>query len=209
MDSDKKFKKYSIIEAEVENAPDDKRPESYRIYINSIKILNHFDTSDRWERRKKFVLSKIDKSMCEIFKNCECRNQSLGIFKPRGVDFIIKKSRPEDESGRKECYAQLSLFNKNKNAIEKIPFEFRYNFFCFDEPECPGHNFPIIDWEIGQAYRYWRSRYGSEKVLLDKIKEKWLRQMCSEKKDTYFYVGNMQRFKNNFMILGVFYPPKI
>ncbi len=33
--------------------------------------------------------------------------------------------------------------------------------------------------------------------------------MTSEKKDTYFYVGNMKRFPGNFMVLGVFYPPKI
>jgi len=33
--------------------------------------------------------------------------------------------------------------------------------------------------------------------------------MCSDKKDTHFFVGNMQRFRKNFMVLGVFYPPKI
>jgi hypothetical protein len=33
--------------------------------------------------------------------------------------------------------------------------------------------------------------------------------MTSEKKDTYFYAGNMKRFPENFMVLGVFYPPKI
>ena len=47
----------------------------------------------------------------------------------------------------------------------------------------------------------WRYRYKNEELLLNKIKERWL-SMTSEKKDTYFYVGNMKRFPENFMVLG-------
>jgi len=32
--------------------------------------------------------------------------------------------------------------------------------------------------------------------------------MCSVKNDVYFFVGNMKRFRQHFMVLGVFYPPK-
>lgn len=66
----------------------------------------------------------------------------------------------------------------------------------------------IIDWELGQAYRIWRWRYRNAEVLLEKIKERWLGRICSVKNDIYFYVGNMKRFRQTFMILGVFYPPK-
>jgi len=44
--------------------------------------------------------------------------------------------------------------------------------------------------------------------LLDKIKEKWLDTLCSPKKDVYFFVGNVWLRPKQFMILGVFYPPK-
>ena len=71
-----------------------------------------------------------------------------------------------------------------------------------------GHNYSIIDWEINQAYRTWKLDYNNQEELFQKIEEKWLNQMCSENRDVYFYVGNMKRFKSNFMILGVFYPPK-
>lgn len=82
------------------------------------------------------------------------------------------------------------------------------HYYCFNKSNCKGHNLPIIDWEIGQAFRSWRYKYKQEKVLLEKIKERWLDKMCSDKQDTYFYVGNMKRFRENFMVLGVFYPPK-
>ena len=29
-----------------------------------------------------------------------------------------------------------------------------------------------------------------------------------KKRDVYFFVGNMQRFRDIFMVLGVFYPPR-
>jgi hypothetical protein len=68
--------------------------------------------------------------------------------------------------------------------------------------------YQYIDWEIGQAYRDWRSKYPTEKELLEKIKQRWLNIADTSKKDVYFYVGNMKRFRKIFMVLGVLYPSK-
>ncbi len=40
------------------------------------------------------------------------------------------------------------------------------------------------------------------------IKKRWLELMCSEQNEVYFYVGNMNRFRDQFMVMGVFYPKK-
>ncbi|MBC8217257.1 MAG: hypothetical protein H8E73_02220 [Planctomycetes bacterium] len=114
----------------------------------------------------------------------------------------------ESEAKREVCYAQLSFFDKKKDAIEQIPFDFYYYFRCDGRPDCPGHKLPIIDWEIGQAYRNWRYKYKPEELLLQKIRQRWLDLMCAQTNDLYFYVGNMQRFRDNFMVIGVFYPQK-
>lgn len=210
LDKNKKFVKYNIIQVKVFKPKEDKRPESYKVYIDSIKILDHIDTKDKWNRRKNIVLPAIDDSMCKILKNSEKEDQSLGILKPCKIDFISKKVRlgQKEELSRESCYAQLSFLNPKKNVIEKIPFDFSYKFLCYNEPSCPVHDYTIIDWEIGQSYRDWRWKYKSESILLEKIKERWLTRMCSEKNDVYFFVGNMKRFRDKFMILGVFYPPK-
>lgn len=209
LDEDKKFKKYSIIKVKVHKPKDDKRPESYKIDAGSINVLGYLDTKNKWDRRKRIVLSTLDKSMCEILRKSKKDDKSLGVFRPLNIDFECLKAKPKDEMARKSCYAQLSLFDRNKEAIENIPYDFRYKFYCHNEPSCPGHNYSIIDWEIGQAYRDWRMKYKSQDLLLEKIKERWLTRMCSEKNDVFFFVGNMKRFRDNFMILGVFYPPKI
>ena len=207
MDNDKKFPKYSIIEVRTGKPKGDNRPESYKIDIGSIKVLEYYDTKDKWERRKKIVLPTKEKSMCEILRKRKSEEVSLGMFKPKNIDFYWEKSTPKDEEARKSCYTQLSFFNKQKDEIESIPYSFRYKFYCYGESDCKGHDLPIIDWEIGQAYRNWRWRYKHENVLLEKIKERWLTLICSSKNDIYFFVGNMNRFRDNFMILGVFYPP--
>jgi len=208
LEEDKKFKKYNIIEIKVFKPSDDNRPESYKVDPDSIKIIDHLKTNDKWSRRKSIVLPTVSSSMCEIIKQNKGNRKSLGVFKPTNVDFYWKKSRKIDAEEVNSYYSQLSFLDRKKIAIEHISYDFYYRFYCYDESNCPGHNFSIIDWEIKQAYRDWRYRYKNEELLLDKIKERWL-SITSEKKDTYFYVGNMKRFPDNFMILGVFYPPKI
>lgn len=99
------------------------------------------------------------------------------------------------------------FFNKKqKRAIEAIPFDFKYSFYCAGNADCPGHDLAIIDWEINQSFRKWKTTYKAEAILLEKIRQRWLDGMCSDKHDTHFFVGNMNRFRKIFMVLGVFYP---
>ncbi|MEW5746454.1 MAG: hypothetical protein AB1805_13565 [Nitrospirota bacterium] len=206
LEDSQKFKKYSIIEVRASKARADSRPESYKIDSDSIAVVEQLDTKNNWERRKQILLPSLSKSLCEIYRDNERSGKSLGMFKPHKISFTTQKIKIEDSSKREECYNQRSLFRKDKCVIEAVPFEFRYQFSCFAEPDCPGHDLLIIDWEINQAFRSWRYKYKQETVLLQKIEERWLNDLCSDKKDTYFIVGNMARFRKNFMLLGVFYP---
>jgi hypothetical protein len=207
LDSSRKFKKYTIISFRCHKAPDDHRFESYKIDAESIEPISWLDTKRNWEARAKLVIPTISPSFCRIMEDV-AKNKSLGAFKPSNIDFSWSKATMEVQARREACYAQLSFFDKAKNAIEQIPFDFYYHFECHARKNCPGHKLPIADWEIGQAYRDWRHRYKSQTLLLQKIREKWLDMMCSPNRDVYFYVGNMKRFHNQFMVLGVFYPKK-
>ena len=202
---DQKFKKYSVIEINCHKANDDKRPESYKIDVGSIQIIDHWDTKDKWERRKKVVLPTLSTSMCWVYEEVEVSDKSLALIKPRNIDFSWGKAASKDQATRESCYAQLSFFDRNKKAIEHIPYRFHYSFKCAGVEGCPGHKLSIIDWELGQSYRSWYRRYPNN--LLEMIQKRWREIMCSPKNDVYFYVGNMKRFRNNFMVLGVFYPP--
>lgn len=206
LDSSQKFKKYTIISVRCRKAADDHRIESYKIDMDSIELLSYLDTKRKWEERKKLVLPTVSVSFCNILATIE-EEKSMGAFKPCDISFSCKKTTLESEAKREACYAQLSFFDANKKVIEQIPFDFYYHFKCDGQPDCPGHQLPIIDWEIGQAYRNWRYKYPNQSILLQKIEEKWM-EISGPKKDVYFYVGNMKRFRDHFMVLGVFYPQK-
>jgi len=207
LDESQKFEKYSIIKVRCWKAEDDHRIESYKVDADSIEKVDHIGTDDNWGKRKRIVLPTVSTSFCEIVGNTE-KNKSIGVFQPVDVRFSWKKASMENEDARNACYAQLCFFEKSKKAIEQIPFDFYYDFKCCNTPDCLGHKLPIVDWEIGQAYRSWRYNYQPSENLLAKIRERWLDRICSVKNDVYFFVGNMKRFRDKFMVLGVFYPKK-
>ena len=171
-------------------------------------MLWKLDTKAGWAERKKIVMPTVSTSFCAILAENQQAGKSLGLFKPKDISFSFEKRKPADAEEREDCYAQLSLFNKQKDAIELIPYNFYYTFKCVHESQCKGHKLLIVDWEMGQAFRSWRSRYPNESVLLEKLKEKWLGELCSDKKDTHFMVGNVHRFQGTFLVLGVFFPPE-
>ncbi len=209
LDRSSKFRKYNIIRVRCKKANDDLRVESYKVDADSIEIVDHLDTGNKrdWAARKKLVMPTLTPSFCQILEDASAK-KSLGMFKPSDIAFTYKKAPPADEDKRRSCYAQLSFLDAKKEAVEKIPYDFYYHFKCSGSTDCPGHKLLITDWELGQAYRDWRLRYSKGEELFSKIREKWLDNMCSKRKDTHFFVGNMKRFRKQFMVLGVFYPPK-
>ena len=207
LDRSRQFKKYDIIEVKCEKAPKDHRVESYHIDQGSIKVLGHLDSKQKWRKRAEIILPTASPSFCHI-QSKTAENVSLGTFKPSRIGFLCKKAEAADDGKRQACYMQLTFFDRRKNVIEKVPYDFYYEFHCAGEDACPGHRLKIIDWELGQAYRKWREETRSAAELLEKIRQKWLVEIYSERNDVYFYVGNMHVFRDQFLVLGVFYPKK-
>ncbi|UCF43978.1 MAG: hypothetical protein JSV99_03385 [Planctomycetota bacterium] len=207
LDYNRQFPKYSIISVKCQRPARDKRIESYKVDQDTIKILGRLDTRNNWSERKKIVLKTLSPSFCKILQDVPAR-KSLGIFKPTDIRFEISKTTPKDEKKRRAAYNQYHLFDRKLDPIEQIPFSFYYKFKCLDSPDCPDHKLMIHDWELMQSHRTWRRRYKDTTVLLSKITQKWFDELCGPKKDTYFYVGNMWQHPKQFIVLGVFYPPK-
>ncbi len=207
LDYDKQFPKYSVISVDCRRPLRDKRVESYKVDQDSIKILRHLGTENKWSERKRIVLPTLSPSFCRILKDVNI-NKSLGVFKPTDIDFEVKKAVPKDEQKRRAAYDQYHLFDKKLEPVEQIPFSFYYRFKCQNSPNCPTHKLMIHDWELMGAYRGWRHKYTDQTLLLDKMREKWFDNLCGPTRDTYFYVGNMWQRPKQFMVLGVFWPPE-
>jgi hypothetical protein len=95
--------------------------------------------------------------------------------------------------------------NEPKEELEKIPFNFLYDFSC-DDANCKGHKMSCTDWEMAQAYRSWRRRYGDN--WEGKFRERFEAEMV-EKFATHFYVDTLHQHPENWIIVGLFYPPKL
>jgi len=200
------YKKYQWIEVDVEKNFRDPRPESFRP-VSDIKILGKpLGTENNWTERKKYVLAKGTKTMCWLQKQSQ-KNISLSVVKPKEVkDFYWEKSSNTWSSKQNEALKQIGLFDGNvPSKLEKIPYKFKYHFIC-EEPNCPGHEMMIEDWEVMELYRKMKDKYGEEKGLL-KVKERFFDQLCSPKRDTYFFVGTILQF-GTWIIIGTFWPPK-
>ncbi len=206
LEDDRQFKKYQLIEVDVTRASDF-RPESYRINVDSIRVLKKPLTSESyWQARKDYVFPLKSSSLCELQRQQKDNGHpTLGFFKPREVTFGIE---PEENATWTEIelakLSQSSFFDRNPSKIlEKIPFKFRYGFRCSDA-QCNGHNLSCTDWELGQSYRSWRAQHGDDwqKVFRNKYELEMIL-----KKDLYFYVGTVHQHPDSWIIVGLFYPP--
>lgn len=209
LEDEQKYSKYSWIEIAVRKNSSDRRIESYQPVMESIKILDKPKSKElQWREALSIVRPIANKSLCEIKKLQENKNRSLGIFKPYKVtDFYFEKEENASWTNEQAQYIQQTLLGPEIKELERIPYSFHYKFLC-DHEGCTGHDLTIIDWEIYQAYRSWRHRYSNENILLAKIKQKWFEELLGEDRDSFFIVGNHNRWQSSFMVLSVFWPPK-
>lgn len=196
--SNQQFNKYSIIEAEVSKNPQDKRPESYKVIAESINTLEEIGTESNWETRKNYLMPLLDRSMCEIQKERDRTNKSLGIFQPLKIhDFIIQPVKNKKWTKSEEnILSQMNFFTPERIVLEKIPYKFKIKYTCKDQ-KCKGHTQGIIDWETAQLYRNLKPKYDEAKIK-EKIKEKYMNELFAPSKEVSFIVGNQYEPRFHF-----------
>lgn len=204
---DKRFRKYQYIEANVTKAESDTRPESYKIDIDSIKILSKpMPTDNKWEARKAKVAPLKSCSLCALQSERDRNKEpTLGFFKPTIARLKIEPISGEWSKEELGWLRQYTLFgNAPKNELEKLPFNFSYEFKC-DEPDCHTHTLSCTDWEMGAAYRAWRYEYGTK--WEQKFRDRFETDMALVN-DTHFFIGTVRTHPDAWIIVGLFYPPK-
>lgn len=206
LDFDQRYKRWSVISAEIERNDKDFREESYRINDTSIEVIREIGTKNCWEERKSLILPLQFSSISEI----QAQGKSLGIIKPKSIEkYFCKNTDREWNPKQRAVQDQGDLFEPSVE-LEKVPYQFGYKFTAADNRK---HSYSISDWEIYQLYRGCRNRskatnlVDKEKEALSKVKQK-LEDEFMSKKDLYFIVGNLKNYCKTFMIIGIFYPPK-
>lgn len=209
---DRQFKKYQWIEVGVRRHRNDVRKESYLPESDSILILGKPIPANpgNWSERAQYVLKNPSRSMEELYTKQEDDNTSLGIFKPKNIkDLLITKGDPEWPSSFLEKLRQYRLFESRKNTLippRKVPFKFHFLFECDDSQCNKSHKMMIEDWELGVLFWKLVDEGYSHSEACQKVKEKFLHDICGPKNNTYFYVGTILAHPKTWVIVGLFYP---
>lgn len=205
---DQKFKKYQWIEVDLhtKGAGNDKRKESRRPELDSIRLCGERIPSDHgWAKRREI----IDRLPCHTLNQLkalyEIDKTSLGVVKPTEV--LDMEIRPAEEGWKPEwqnMFSQLTLFGPPQKPLRKIPFTFHYIFKCSDSDK--PHLAMCEDWELGALFLKESESLGSDELAAKSVREKYLTEMCGTKKDTRFFMGTLFPY-NTWLVLGVFWPP--
>ncbi len=206
------YKKYQWIEVVAEkHRGRDVRKESYRPDCDSIQKLGEPIKSNpgNWAERARYALAKKARSMEELQDRRKADRTSLGIFKPKKVhDLVVSADDPDWKAGFKAALQQARLWETrtvSKEPPRKVPFKFHYQFEC-DDSRCTGHRMMIEDWEVGALF--WRlvDQGLSHKDAADKVRAKFLGELCGADKDAHFFVGTILAYPKTWVVIGVFYP---
>ena len=202
-------KKYDIANIDLAKKRDP-RPESYFPKESTLRVLSHISTEDgTWAERKRWVLKGISESMCEIQRLSASENKSFGLFQPKEiVDFTVEDDDVQWTAKQAQVIKQGNLFGTGRTPLDKIPFKFRYHYYC-EDAACKGHDQQIIDWEICELYRNLREQYaGDVEAIKRGIRQKFFDDLCGPRYDTHFFVGDQAFHLGSFMVLGLFRPLK-
>lgn len=210
------FKKWQWIEVRVQKANKDHRPESHRVYVDTINCGDVIDTRREWAARSEW-LDKIPSF--QSFETLDAARLSDGLsialLRPKtvlGLDVVKARNREWTEEEKEKLareQMQGDLFSeadakRQVKELRKVPFDFYYRYLC-DMPEGEKeHRHKIVDWEAGALYWNCRRDHGDDWEA--PFRAKLEGQLGG--KELMFLMGNQHRFQDQWLIISLIYPPK-
>lgn len=194
----KQHPKYQVLDIDVAKHERDQRPESHRPVLDTATVV---DQPPSWPSRVKILNELPQPTMCDLVAAKGWSRTSLALVVPREITGFDWDDHTGDAALARKMNraAQPSLLTPDAPRLEFCPFAFRFHYRCWSAA-CRGHSQPIVDWEISEAWRRWRTQYPDD--YLDRIEAKWLGLVQPDRKPAFF-VGNQQQAPQAFMVLGV------
>ncbi len=210
----KQFKKWQWISARVDKAKNDHRPESHKLFVDTIRLDGKpVPTKNDWVERRALLQKLL---VFDDFSALETARQrsgpTFGIVRPAkilGLD-ITPVDRPEwteDEKAKLLQHQQQGgLFDatdaKSISILRKLPFDFHYRYASSDASVSYRHK--IVDWEIGALFWNCRKIYDEkwEAPFRDKLEQ------SLPSTDLMFLMGTIHRFPDQWLIVSLLYPPR-
>lgn len=210
------FKKWQWIDVRVEKANKDHRPESHKLYVDTIQCGDVVDTKRAWSGRWEWLDKLPSFDSFDAMDSARVADRlSLALLRPKrllGLD--IAKARNADwtdEEREKLLQEQMqgNLFSeveerKQLKQLRKVPFDFYYRYAC-DTPDGEiEHKHKIVDWEA--CMLFWNCRQSHGAGWEQPFRAKLEGDLGS--KELMFLMGNQHRFQEQWLIVSLIYPPK-
>jgi hypothetical protein len=169
---DRQFKKWQWITARIDKASNDHRPESHKVFVDTIQCEGDpLPTKQGWRaRRAQLANMPIFGDFTTLDQARLSGGATLGLLRPSrviGLD-ITPSDKPDWTQEEKDKLIQYErqsgLFDdadaKSIATLKKVPFDFHYRYSCRTGEESREYRHKIADWEAGALYWTCRQRYG-------------------------------------------------
>lgn len=194
LSDDKAFKRWNIVQCNHTRPSSDRRSESCRVHEESIQVIGKVSK----DHEKTNI---VENCILSSEKEAISKGASLALIRPQSVQLRWKKRSDSELEAARQRYihqaAQLSMLDKELQAYEPCPFEFKMRYSDSDgkrEKTC-------ADWETAAAF-YNLSKSMEEAAVLQHLQKTYCEDYV--KKGLVFALGNMQKRPQTWQLLGIF-----
>lgn len=143
----RQFQKWQWVDVRVEKANRDHRPESHRVYVDTIACGSVLSRNNEWAERWEW-LDKVPSFVClDALETARLNEKlSIGLLRPKvmlGLDVVKARNHDWTEEERAKLMReqmQGNLFlaadarQQVRTTLRKVPFDFYYTYAC-ETPE--------------------------------------------------------------------------
>ena len=206
------FQKWEWINARLTMPNGDQRPESRRLDADSIVRPGYIikTTGGDWSERLRWIQPHVVESFAALEARRQASGQTLGFLRAARITKLqitpVKQTEWTEADTIK--LSQDGLFDtheiKSRPRLRKLPYDFHYNYECTTPTGTESHVHKLTDWEIGALY--WNCVRGYGPRWEEKFRQKLETDFA--RKDLLFLMGTIHRFPDQWLIVGIVYPPK-
>jgi hypothetical protein len=213
LDGAQQFKKWEWIRGGVSQPNADHRPESRHIDTDSIERSGNVipTPGGDWGQRIRWIQPQIVPGFLALEGRRQTSGETLGFL--RVARLLELEITPVHDADWTEAdsfrLSQDGLFDsvhvKQRPPLRKLPYDFHYSYECLSPAGVETHRHKLTDWEIGALYWNCVKCYGPqgwEAKFRQRLETDFAR------KDLLFLMGTIHRFPDQWLIVGVVYPPK-
>lgn len=209
------FKKWQWINARVERSNNDNRPESHKIYIDTITCDEKpLSTANQWHERRPWIQKLPTFDSFDAAEDARQRHGiTLAVIRPKRVTALEIKPvgapdwTAEERAKLLQMQNQGDLFQatdaKDLRLLKKLPYDFHYRYECETALGNVERKHKIVDWEAGALF--WN--------VHNKHHDKWETPFRAKleanlpNNDLMFLMGTIHRFPDQWLIVSLLYPP--